>query len=90
MELVHGETLEARVRRDVPLPLRLALEVVEQTARGLAAGEMVLVASALCLIWGSRERFAHALPVRHGAAYHRDDVVRQNSLSQDHWPNGVT
>jgi serine/threonine protein kinase/tetratricopeptide (TPR) repeat protein len=39
MELVHGETLEARVQRDGPLPLTLALEVVEQTARGLAAGE---------------------------------------------------
>src|SRR4030095_9234804 len=39
MELVHGETLEARVQRDGPLPLSLALEVVEQTARGLAAGE---------------------------------------------------
>ena len=35
----HGETLEARVQRDGPLPLSLALEVVEQTARGLAAGE---------------------------------------------------
>ena len=39
MELVHGETLEARVRRDGPLPLSLALEIIEQTARGLAAGE---------------------------------------------------
>jgi serine/threonine protein kinase/tetratricopeptide (TPR) repeat protein len=39
MELVHGETLEARVQRDGPLPLSVALEVVEQTARGLAAGE---------------------------------------------------
>jgi tRNA A-37 threonylcarbamoyl transferase component Bud32 len=39
MELVHGETLEARVQRDGPLPLTLALEVMEQTARGLAAGE---------------------------------------------------
>jgi serine/threonine-protein kinase len=39
MELVHGETLETRVRREGPLPLSLALEVVEQTARGLAAGE---------------------------------------------------
>jgi serine/threonine protein kinase len=39
MELVHGETLEARVQRNGPLPLSLALEVVEQTARGLAAGE---------------------------------------------------
>ena len=39
MELVHGETLEERVQRDGPLPLSLALEVVEQTARGLAAGE---------------------------------------------------
>jgi serine/threonine protein kinase len=39
MELVHGETLEARVQRDGPLPLSLALEVMEQTARGLAAGE---------------------------------------------------
>jgi serine/threonine protein kinase/cytochrome c-type biogenesis protein CcmH/NrfG len=40
MELVHGETLEERVQRDGPLPLSLALEVVEQTARGLAAGEV--------------------------------------------------
>ncbi|HJW39578.1 MAG TPA: protein kinase [Candidatus Udaeobacter sp.] len=39
MELVHGETLEERVRRVGPLPLSVALEVVEQTARGLAAGE---------------------------------------------------
>ena len=39
MELVHGETLEERVRRDGPFPLSVALEVVEQTARGLAAGE---------------------------------------------------
>ncbi len=39
MEIVHGETLEQRVQRDGPLPLSLALEVVEQTARGLAAGE---------------------------------------------------
>ena len=39
MELVHGETLEERVRRAGPLPLNLALATVEQTARGLAAGE---------------------------------------------------
>jgi serine/threonine protein kinase/Flp pilus assembly protein TadD len=39
MELVYGETLEERVRREGPLPLSVALEVVEQTARGLAAGE---------------------------------------------------
>ena len=39
MELVHGETLEERVQRNGPLPLSVALEVVEQTARGLAAGE---------------------------------------------------
>src|ERR1700757_3665658 len=39
MELVEGETLEARVQRDGPLPLSVALEIVEQTARGLAAGE---------------------------------------------------
>ena len=39
MELVHGETLEERVQRDGPVPLSPALEVVEQTARGLAAGE---------------------------------------------------
>jgi eukaryotic-like serine/threonine-protein kinase len=39
MELVRGETLEERVQRDGPLPLSLALQVVEQTARGLAAGE---------------------------------------------------
>ena len=39
MELVDGETLEARIRRDGPMPLGLALEVTEQTARALAAAE---------------------------------------------------
>jgi serine/threonine-protein kinase len=39
MELVEGETLETRVRRDGPMPLALALEVIEQTARALAAAE---------------------------------------------------
>src|SRR5215831_1675770 len=37
MELVEGETLEARVRRDGPLPLAVALNVIEQAARALAA-----------------------------------------------------
>ena len=39
MELVEGETLEAKVRREGPLPLALALEIVEQVARALAAAE---------------------------------------------------
>jgi serine/threonine protein kinase/tetratricopeptide (TPR) repeat protein len=39
MELVEGETLEARVQRGGPLPLPLALAVIQQTARGLAAAE---------------------------------------------------
>jgi serine/threonine protein kinase/Tfp pilus assembly protein PilF len=39
MELVQGETLEARIRRDGPRPLGLALEVIEQVARALAAAE---------------------------------------------------
>src|SRR5438874_8795530 len=39
MELVEGETLEARIRRDGPMPLALALEVIEQTSRALAAAE---------------------------------------------------
>ena len=39
MELVEGETLQARVERTGPLPLSLALEVIEQAARGLAAAE---------------------------------------------------
>src|SRR5438876_10868582 len=39
MELVEGETLEANVRREGPLPLAVALEVIEQTARALAAAE---------------------------------------------------
>jgi serine/threonine protein kinase/tetratricopeptide (TPR) repeat protein len=40
MQLVRGETLEARVQRDGPLSLPLALEVIQQTARGLAAAEV--------------------------------------------------
>jgi serine/threonine-protein kinase len=39
MELVEGETLETRIRRDGPMALALALEVIEQAARALAAAE---------------------------------------------------
>src|ERR1700726_87868 len=39
MELVEGETLEAKVRREGPMPLAVALEVIEQAARALAAAE---------------------------------------------------
>jgi serine/threonine protein kinase/Tfp pilus assembly protein PilF len=39
MELVKGETLEARVRRDGPMPLAIALQVIEQAARALAVAE---------------------------------------------------
>src|SRR3954469_2569381 len=39
MELVHGETLEARVQRTGPLPVSQALEVIEQATRALAAAE---------------------------------------------------
>jgi TolB-like protein/Tfp pilus assembly protein PilF len=40
MELVEGETVEARVRRDGPMPLALALQVIEQAARALAVAEV--------------------------------------------------
>src|SRR5881275_1081176 len=43
MELVEGETLEAKVRREGPMPLALALEVIEQAARALAAAEACCV-----------------------------------------------
>jgi serine/threonine protein kinase/Tfp pilus assembly protein PilF len=39
MEFIEGETLEERVRREGPMPLALALEVVLQSARALAAAE---------------------------------------------------
>src|SRR5437016_7497258 len=39
MELVEGETLEAKVRREGLLPLALALEIIEKAARALAAAE---------------------------------------------------
>src|ERR1700741_4169605 len=39
MELVEGETLEARIRREGPMPLSLALDVLEQAGRALAAAE---------------------------------------------------
>src|SRR5262252_6052332 len=39
MELVEGETLEAKVRREGPMALAKALEVIERVARALAAAE---------------------------------------------------
>jgi serine/threonine protein kinase len=39
MELIEGETVEARVRRIGPLPSPLALEVTAQVARALGAAE---------------------------------------------------
>ncbi len=39
MELIEGETLEARVRREGPLPPALVLEIGGQVARALAAAE---------------------------------------------------
>jgi serine/threonine protein kinase len=39
MELVEGETLEARLRKSGPLPPSLALEVITQAARALVALE---------------------------------------------------
>ena len=39
MEFIEGETLEERVRREGPLSLALALEVILQATRALAAAE---------------------------------------------------
>jgi serine/threonine protein kinase/tetratricopeptide (TPR) repeat protein len=39
MELVEGETLETQVRREGPMELAWALEIIEQVARALAAAE---------------------------------------------------
>ena len=40
MELVEGETLEESVRRDGPMPLALALRIIEQATLALAAAEV--------------------------------------------------
>src|SRR5881409_3624275 len=40
IELVEGETLEDRVRRDGPLPLAVALKIIEQATLALAAAEV--------------------------------------------------
>src|SRR5213595_2204186 len=40
MELVKGETLEGRVRRDGPMPLAVAMKIIEQAALALAAAEV--------------------------------------------------
>jgi serine/threonine protein kinase/Tfp pilus assembly protein PilF len=40
MELVEGETLEARVRHDGPMPLAVALKIIEQATLALAAAEV--------------------------------------------------
>src|SRR3954466_1614944 len=40
MELVEGETLEARVRRAGPMPVAQALQVIEQATRALVAAEV--------------------------------------------------
>ena len=39
MELIEGETLQARVRREGPMRWPLALDVLEQVARALIAAE---------------------------------------------------
>src|SRR5215467_7610243 len=39
MELVEGETLDAKVRREGPMALAPALEIIERVARALAAAE---------------------------------------------------
>src|SRR4029077_11205886 len=39
MELFQGETLETKIRREGPMPLAPALELIEQAARALAAAE---------------------------------------------------
>ena len=39
MELVEGETLDARVHRDGPLPVALTLEIASQVTRALMAAE---------------------------------------------------
>jgi serine/threonine protein kinase/Tfp pilus assembly protein PilF len=40
MQLVEGETLEAKIHREGPMPLAPALEVIEQAARAVAAAEV--------------------------------------------------
>src|SRR5436309_5205943 len=40
MELVKGETLEESVRRDGPMPLAVALKIIEQATLALAAAEV--------------------------------------------------
>ena len=94
MELVEGETVEARVRRDGPLPVALALEIAAQVARALAAAEARgivhrdLKPSNLMLATTEREESKSNLPlvkvIDFGLAKVVSDVGGQEKGSRGH------
>jgi serine/threonine protein kinase/tetratricopeptide (TPR) repeat protein len=87
MELVEGETLEARARRDGPLPVHLALEIAIQVTQALsAAAAQGLVHRDLkpgnIMLAGDEATAIHAKVIDFGLAKATADTLGEMDLTQ--------